>query len=472
MNNSAIVSVPILGAALALACGGPTSPQDEDLGLAASACSVEAKPMRAKTRLFVPSPREEATTQIQNLAKAGQFVDAALLARMVHTSHAVWLGGGSPRQVRKQVKETLTAAKHQRSVPVLVAYNLPFRDCAQYSSGGATDTAEYEAWVDGVVAGIGKAKAIVILEPDGLGLIPYNTTIYGQEEWCKPTVTDEDGNTVPAPGATPEDRYAALRYAVSRFAAKAPNALVYLDGTHSAWLDVGEAAYRIVQAGAIDGVLKVQGFFLNVSNYRATADLTKFGTWVSECITAATAGADWARGHFDWCPSQYNPDAGYAVDYGDEYAATVDAALADMMQGAEATTHFVMDTGRNGQGPLDTSRYAEPPYSQPPSVIAGLDTGNWCNARGAGLGLRPTLNTGTRLLDAYLWIKVPGESDGRCDAAGGARAWDYSTYNPWAVPEEEQTHFDPLWGRVDPAAPGWFCEQALELATNAEPPLF
>ena len=84
MNNSAIVSVPIFGAALALACGGPTSPQDEDLGLAASACSVEAKPMRAKTRLFVPSPREEATTQIRNLAKAGQFVHAASVRPLQH----------------------------------------------------------------------------------------------------------------------------------------------------------------------------------------------------------------------------------------------------------------------------------------------------------------------------------------------------------------------------------------------------
>jgi endoglucanase len=473
MNNSVTVLTSIFGgAALSMACGGPLSPEEEDLGLAASACSVEAKPSEPSTRLFVPPPRDEAKDQVKSLIKAGQFIDAALVAKMAHTSHAVWLTGGSPKEVKKQVKETLAAAKRQRSVPVLVAYNLPFRDCAQYSSGGAADTAEYAAWIDAVAAGIGKAKAIVLVEPDGLGIIPYNTTIYGQEEWCKPTVTDEDGNTVPAPGATPEDRYAALEYAVAALAAKAPNALTYLDGTHAAWLGVGEAAYRIFEAGAVDGVLKVQGFFVNVSNYRTTAHSTKFGTWVSRCITAATAGADWARGHFDWCPSQYNADLGYALDYSDEYAATVDDALVNMLQGAEATTHFVIDTSRNGQGPLATARYAGSPYNQPASVIAALDAGNWCNARGAGLGLRPTLDTGVALLDAYLWVKVPGESDGSCDAAGGARGWDYSTYNPWAVPEEEQSHFDPLWEGVDPAAGDWFPEQALELATNAEPPLF
>jgi endoglucanase len=37
-----------------------------------------------------------------------------------------------------------------------------------------------------------------------------------------------------------------------------------------------------------------------------------------------------------------------------------------------------------------------------------------------------------------------------CDIAGGARAWDYSAYNPWALTGDAQNHFDPLWGLVDP----------------------
>ena len=59
--------------------------------------------------------------------------------------------------------------------------------------------------------------------------------------------------------------------------------------------------------------------------------------------------------------------------------------------------------------------------------------GNWCNPPGAGLGVRPTANTGVALLDANLWVKVPGESDGSCDIAGGARAWDFGAYNPWGA---------------------------------------
>jgi endoglucanase len=74
-------------------------------------------------------------------------------------------------------------------------------------------------------------------------------------------------------------------------------------------------------------------------------------------------------------------------------------------------------------------------------------------------------------LDAYLWIKNIGESDGACDIASGARAWDFTKYNPWGLTGEGQNRFDPLWGMVDPAAGTWFPEQALRLAENANPPL-
>ena len=76
-------------------------------------------------------------------------------------------------------------------MPVLVAYNIPFRDCAQFSAGGATSTDEYLAWIDGFAAGIGHERAIVILEPDGLGIIPfYRQFGTGSLEWCQPPEAD------------------------------------------------------------------------------------------------------------------------------------------------------------------------------------------------------------------------------------------------------------------------------------------
>ena len=40
------------------------------------------------------------------------------------------------------------------------------------------------------------------------------------------------------------------------------------------------------------------------------------------------------------------------------------------------------------------------------------DCSNWCNIRDAGVGLKPTAKTGSPMIDAYFWLKTPGESDG------------------------------------------------------------
>src|SRR6202034_1605457 len=131
-----------------------------------------------------------------------------------------------------------------------------------------------------------------------------------------------------------------------------------------------------------------------------------------------------------------------------------------------------------GLGPNSMQAYASAPDDQPASVIATLVAGNWCNPTGEGLGPAPTTATGVNLssldtylpgspalLDAYLWIKTPGQSDGQCDAAGGVRSWNDADYTPpiagWPASSSAgfQT-FDPLWslqaGSVltDPAAGG------------------
>lgn len=60
---------------------------------------------------------------------------------------------------------------------------------------------------------------------------------------------------------------------------------------------------------------------------------------------------------------------------------------------------FVIDTSRNGNGPYGN---------------------DWCNPPGRSLGTPPTTDTGEEKCDAFLWIKIPGESDGKCN--GGPRA--------------------------------------------------
>lgn len=59
--------------------------------------------------------------------------------------------------------------------------------------------------------------------------------------------------------------------------------------------------------------------------------------------------------------------------------------------------HAIVDTSRNGRVGLRT-------YG-----------GNWCNVKGAGFGVRPTSETDDDLCDAFVWVKVGGESDGGSD---------------------------------------------------------
>jgi endoglucanase len=399
------------------------------VGLAASPSATAAtSPSHGhgrEVRFYVPPPDPGAVAQIRDLVARGQIRDAVGIARMVTTPQAVWFTGGTPAQVRSDVHRTVEVAARQHAVPVLVAYNLPFRDCAQYSAGGAVDTEAYLQWIAAFAAGIGNRPAVVILEPDSLGIIPNNTDINGNKEWCQPT----------APGATPEERYRALNGAVDLLTASR-GTKVYLDGTHSAWLAVGDISQRLVRAG----VQRATGFFLNVSNFQTTSRQVKFGTWISECIAYATSvvGETEHTARFKACASQY-----YPADPNDESTwYKTDEWYAANLGGAVPTAHFVIDTSRNGRGP----------WTAPADYPAGLDPEVWCNPPDRGLGLRPTTHTGDPLADAFLWIKTPGQSDGECHRG---------TAGPT----------DPIRGIVDSPAGAWFPQMAIELVRNAVPPI-
>jgi endoglucanase len=215
---------------------------------------------------------------------------------------------------------------------------------------------------------------------------------------------------------------------------------------------VSEAAHRLYRAGFRDGEQRVQGFYLNLSNFQPTNELEQFGTWVSMCLAAGTPGIgpDWMQNpdtgvpHFDWCPGQYDPATGYTtVNFTPEYAAAVTAGLEGLLAGASPQVKFVIDTSRNGRGAW-----------QPPEDASYPDPQDWCNPPERGAGLRPRVFGGDGLLKAQLWIKTPGESDGSCNRGiAGSTA-------------------DPEWGGiVDPPAGAWFPAQALELARLAAPPL-
>jgi len=415
--------------------------------------------------LYTPPADKGAVQQVVDLLHHHDVKDAALIARMALTPQAVWFTGGSPTQVTKDVRETVKRAGAFGKVPTLVLYNVPGRDCSQYSSGGAGSDTAYQAWIDGVVKGLDHARAMVIVEPDGLANLPSD---------CPAAYPGQDVD------ALTQGRVADIKYAATSIENSDPNSLVYLDAGNSAWHSVGDISKRLEQAG----VASVQGFSLNVSNYQFTTNTDFYGTWVSECLAyteKVNVGDYGSCGDMYWSGGPANNWTGVALErYGIWSDTASDPGLntagitsryASILGSTVPTAHFVADTSRNGLGPNNMSTYAAAPYNQPSNVVSSLAAANWCNPPSSGLGPRPTTNTGVSLVDAYLWVKTPGQSDGQCNIAGGARAWDYTQYNPWNWDATQQQQNDPLWGVQDPAAGAWFPQQALQLAQLANPAL-
>jgi endoglucanase len=369
--------------------------------------------------LFVDarSTTVEAADKLEGAAR-----DDAL--RLSKFPSASWLAYGTPDVVKAKVRDIVDRAWAARQMPVLVAYNIPYRDCALYSAGGAADSGAYLDWIRGLAAGVGDRPAIIILEPDGLGIVPWHRTLGGDIEACQPEGQGE---------AAAEHRYDALRGAVTILSAL-PKVHIYLDGTGSGWLAPGEIASRLIKAD----VAKTSGFFLNVSNFESDESVVPYARWVSDCIALVTRrGLDPRE-----CPSQYSP-----ATFEDHTTwKTTDAAY----DGLFARTGLKREPVRQMHAVIDTSRNGKGPWKPPAGKYR--DPEIWCNPPGRGLGRLPSLDSGNPYVDAFLWIKVPGESDGECLRGAGGPT-------------------DPERGVKAPPAGQWFPAQARELIELAEPPL-
>ncbi|PWI20872.1 endoglucanase [Streptomyces sp. Act143] len=95
---------------------------------------------------------------------------------------------------------------------------------------------------------------------------------------------------------------------------------------------------------------------------------------------------------------------GFALNVSNFQTSAASSTYGDQLSKDLGGKHYVIDTSRNGNGPY-----------------AGTD--GWCNPPGRALGEPPTARTGHPRLDAYLWIKRPGESDGTCRGGPAAGRW-------------------------------------------------
>ncbi len=203
--------------------------------------------------------------------------DAAQMDKIAGQPSADWFGdwnGDIYNAVNNRVS-TITAVG---ALPVLVAYNIPKRDCGSYSSGGAKSPDTYKRWIRSFAKGIGARKALVILEPDALAAMT-----------C---LSNSDQQT----------RLALIKDAISVLEAR-PGVSVYVDAGHPGWVSAQEMASRLKEAG----VSQAQGFALNVSNFAYTSDNIRYGKDLSTQIDGKHFIIDTSRNglgptdDYQWC---------------------------------------------------------------------------------------------------------------------------------------------------------------------------
>ncbi|GAB3257199.1 glycoside hydrolase family 6 protein [Kineosporia babensis] len=214
---------------------------------AVSAAAVKSLP---KSMTFYVDPKSGPATWVaQNKSDSRA---ATIRSGVSSKPMAKWIGGwsGAPKAA---VNTYVTAAAKKKKTPILVAYNIPGRDACGGHSAGGTSAAQYRTWIKGFAGGIGKRKALVILEPDSLA-----------DFQCMSTA---DANA----------RQKLLTYATEQFKKSAPNALVYLDAGNSNWASAQDMSTRLIKSG----LKNVRGFSLNVSNYRTTAQENAYAAKVN-----------------------------------------------------------------------------------------------------------------------------------------------------------------------------------------------
>jgi cellulose 1,4-beta-cellobiosidase len=356
----------------------------------------------------------------------------------------------------------------------IVVYNLPGRDCAALASNGelgVNDLPRYKAEYIDVMAEMlsrpayANLRIVAVIEIDSLPNLVTNT---GGRATATATCNTMLQNRGYVDG---------VGYALAKLGA-IPNVYNYIDAAHHGWIgwddNFGPTADIMRTAAQASGVADwaslVHGFITNTANTSALTE--QFVGPVTEQLRN-TPWIDFNR---------YNEELAFAQAF------RTRLIQAGFTGGGSDGIGMLIDTSRNGWGNCVMApcaaggRGATRPTA--PSTATNLTQfvnesridrrihkGNWCNQAGAGLGERPRAAP-VAGIDAYVWIKPPGESDG----------------SSTEIPNEEGKGFDrmcdPTYGgnarngnNMSGALPNaplsghWFSAQFQQLMANAFPPL-
>ncbi|WP_236240816.1 glycoside hydrolase family 6 protein [Streptomyces sp. CC228A] len=386
-------------------------------------------------------------------------------SRIADQPTGVWLdrtaaiaGANGKMGLRAHLDEALRQKGDGELTIQLVIYNLPGRDCAALASNGelgANEIDRYKAeYIDPIAAILGDPKyaglrIVTTVELDSLPNLVTNVT---PRATATPNcdVMKANGNYVKGVG-----------YALNKLGA-VPNVYNYVDAGHHGWLgwddNFGPSAQIFKEAATAEGstVSKVHGFIVNTANYSAlkedhfTIDDTVNGTSVRQ-----SKWVDWNR---------YTDELSYAQAMRDELVRI----------GFDAGIGMLIDTSRNGWGGANRPSGPGATTNVDTYVDGGrydrrFNTGNWCNQAGAGLGERPQAAPEPGI-DAYVWMKPPGESDGASKSIPNDEGKGFDRMcDPTYTGNPRNNH--NMSGALPeaPVSGHWFSAQFQELMRNAHP---
>ncbi len=367
---------------------------------------------------------------------------------------AIWLdtmaainGGGTTGRTGLMQQLTNAAAAGTASTPSLVEiviYDLPGRDCAALASNGeipatTAGLTEYETQYINPIASIlsqfatSNIRVVAIIEPDSLPNVVTNQAL----ATCQTsTPFYEQGTT----------------YALNKLHAIS-NVYNYMDIAHSAWLGWPNnmsgtpAVYNTVVKGTTAGYASIDGFISDTANYTPTQEPLLTNPTLQINGTQIDSVTFY----------QFNPTF-------DELS--YDTAMYNTLvsSGFPASKRFLIDTSRNGWGPTHPTTITQATdattYVNDNKIDKRPFRGDWCNQNNSGIGARPTDEPfGTSSpIEAFVWIKPPGESDGdyptsththgdpHCDPNGTNTDGSGNTYSTGSIPG-----FDVAAGQFFPA---------------------
>ncbi|MFE7725966.1 cellulose 1,4-beta-cellobiosidase [Streptomyces anthocyanicus] len=362
------------------------------------------------------------------------------------------------------LRDHLDAALEQKGsgemVVQLVIYNLPGRDCSALASNGELGPTEIDRYkteyIDPIAEILSDSKyadlrIVTTVEIDSLPNLVTNVS-------GRPTAT-ENCDVMKANG----NYQKGVGYALNRLGAVG-NVYNYVDAGHHGWLgwdsNFGPSAEIFKTAATTEGATldDVHGFIVNTANYSA---LKEENFKITDSVNGTSVRqSDWV----DW--NQYTDELSYAQAMRDKLVSL----------GFDQNLGMLIDTSRNGWGGADRPSGPGATTDVNTYVNGGrydrrIHLGNWCNQSGAGLGERPQASPAAGI-DAYVWMKPPGESDGSSklidnpDGKGFDRMCD-PTYTG------NERNGNSMSGALPdaPISGAWFSAQFQELMKNAYPPL-